>query len=166
MQSHPRILAVDLINLTGRDRLVSDGDPIRIELVNFWDEEEIVELYRASGWWKDFMDKSRIPDLIMGSYLFALAIDISTGKPIGMGRVISDGIADAYIQDLVVLPEWRKKNAGWMIVSALIERCVSSGISWIGLIAQPGSDAFYSSLGFEPMAGHVPMLLHGGRKDA
>ena len=112
------------------------------------------------------MDKSRIPDLIMGSYLFALAIDISTGKPIGMGRVISDGIADAYIQDLMVIPEWRKKNAGGMIVSALIERCVSSGISWIGLIAQPGSDAFYRSLGFEPMAGHVPMLYHGGRKDA
>ena len=123
---------------------MGDGD-IRIELVNFWEEEQIVELYRSEGWWKDFMDKSRIPDLIRGSYLFALAIDISTGKPIGMGRVISDGIADAYIQDLVVLPEWRKKNAGGMIVSALIEQCVSNGISWIGLIAQPGTDAFYRS---------------------
>jgi aralkylamine N-acetyltransferase len=83
-----------------------------------------------------------------------------------MGRVISDGIADAYIQDLMVLPEWRKKNAGGMIVSALIERCVSNGITWIGLIAQPGTDAFYRSLGFEPMAGHIPMLYHGGRVDA
>jgi GNAT superfamily N-acetyltransferase len=134
--------------------------------VNFWDVEQIVELYRSEGWWKDFMDKSRIPELIRVSYLFALAIDISTGKPIGMGRVISDGIADAYIQDLVVLPEWRNKNAGRMIVSALIEQCISNGISWIGLIAQPGTDAFYTSLGFEPMAGHVPMLYHGGRRDA
>lgn len=145
---------------------MGDEDPIRIELVNFWDVEQIVELYRSEGWWKDFMDKSRIPELIRGSYLFALAIDISTGKPIGMGRVISDGIADAYIQDLVVLPEWRNKNAGRMIVSALIEQCISNGISWIGLIAQPGTDAFYTSLGFEPMAGHVPMIYHGGRRDA
>ena len=145
---------------------MGDVDPIRIELVNFWDVEQIVELYRSEGWWKDFMDKSRIPELIRVSYLFALAIDISTGKPIGMGRVISDGIADAYIQDLVVLPEWRNKNAGRMIVSALIEQCISNGISWIGLIAQPGTDAFYTSLGFEPMAGHVPMLYHGGRRDA
>jgi GNAT superfamily N-acetyltransferase len=145
---------------------VGDGASIRIELVNFWDEDEIVELYRSEGWWKDFMDKSRIPELIRGSYLFALAVDTSTGKPIGMGRVISDGIADAYIQDLMVLPEWRKKNAGGMIVSALIERCVFNGITWIGLIAQPGTDAFYRSLGFEPMAGHVPMLYHGGRVDA
>ena len=145
---------------------MGNGDSIRIELVNFWDIEQIVELYRSIGWWKDFMDKSRIPDLIRGSYLFALAIDTSSGKPIGMGRAISDGIADAYIQDLVVLPEWRKKNAGGMIVSALIEQCVSNGISWIGLIAQPGTEAFYRSLGFDPMAGHVPMLFHGGRKDA
>jgi aralkylamine N-acetyltransferase len=145
---------------------VGDGDPIRIELVNFWDIEQIVELYRSEGWWKDFMDKSSISELIRGSYLFALAIDTSNDKPIGMGRVISDGIADAYIQDLVVLPEWRNKNTGGMIVSALIEQCVSNGISWIGLIAQPGTDAFYRSLGFEPMAGHVPMLYHGGREDA
>jgi len=145
---------------------VGDGEPIKIKLVNFWDEEQIVELYRSEGWWKDFMDKSRIPDLIRGSYLFALAIDISTGRPIGMGRVISDGIADAYIQDLAVLPEWRNKNVGGMIVSALIEQCVSNGISWVGLIAQPGTDAFYRSLGFEPMTGYVPMLYHGGRKDA
>jgi ribosomal protein S18 acetylase RimI-like enzyme len=145
---------------------VGDVDPIRIELVDFWDADQIVKLYRSEGWWKDFMDKSRISELIGGSYLFALAIDISTGRPIGMGRVISDGTADAYIQDLVVLPEWRNKNAGEMIVSALIEQCVSKGISWIGLIAQPGTDAFYRSLGFEPMAGHVPMLYHGGIGDA
>ena len=144
---------------------MGDVDPIRIELVNFWDVEQIVELYRSEGWWKDFMDKSRIPELIRGSYLFALAIDTSSGKSIGMGRVISDGIADAYIQDLVVLPDWRNKNTGGMIVSALIEQCVSNGISWIGLIAQPGTDAFYRSLGFEPMAGHLPMLYHGGREN-
>lgn len=140
--------------------------PIRIELVNFWDVDQIVELYRSEGWWKDSMDKSRIPELIRGSYLFALAIDVSTGKPVGMGRVISDGIADAYIQDLVVLPLWRKKNAGGMIVSLLIERCTSNGISWIGLIAQPGTEAFYRSLGFVPMSGHMAMLYNGGGADA
>ena len=31
-----------------------DGDLIRIKLVNFWEEEQIVDLYRSEGWWKDF----------------------------------------------------------------------------------------------------------------
>ena len=55
--------------------------------------------------------QSRINDLIRGSFLFAVAIDISTGRAVGMGRVISDGIADAYIQDLVVLRRLEETGA-------------------------------------------------------
>lgn len=135
------------------------ADRIRIELVNAWEEEPIVELYRAGGWWREDMDPSRLPELIRGSYLFAIAVDISTGKSIGMGRVISDGIADAYIQDVVVLSQWRMKGVGKMVISALIDGCKSRGISWIGVIAQPGLENLYRSLGFVPMEGHVPMLL-------
>ena len=86
---------------------MNDKNKIRVDLVSSWNEEQIVDLYRAAGWWKEEMDASRINDLIKGSFLFAVAIDISTGRAVGMGRVISDGIADAYIQDLVVLGDWR-----------------------------------------------------------
>jgi GNAT superfamily N-acetyltransferase len=81
-----------------------------------------------------------------------------------MGRVISDGIADAYIQDLVVLGEWRGWRVGKMIVTLLLEECRSRKITWIGLIAEPGKEDFYKSLGFAPMPGHVPMLFHEGAK--
>jgi len=68
-----------------------------------------------------------------------------------MGRVISDGIADAYIQDLVVLAMWRNKGVGRRIVSALLEGCRSSGITWIGLIATTGHRCFLQVLGFAPL---------------
>jgi ribosomal protein S18 acetylase RimI-like enzyme len=97
---------------------------------------------------------------MQGSFLFAVAIDISTGRAVGMGRVISDGAADAYIQDVVVLGEWRDKGAGKMILTALLDECRSRKITWIGLIAEPGNVDFYKSLGFSPMSGHVPMLFH------
>ncbi len=137
----------------------ADGLRVRIELVKSWKEDPIVDLYKAAGWWKEYMDSSKIKIIIGGSYLFAVAIDISTGRTIGTGRVISDGIADAYIQDLVVLPDWRGMGVGRMILSALLEGCKSRSISWIGLIAQPGTEKFYRSLGFTPMEGHVPMLF-------
>jgi GNAT superfamily N-acetyltransferase len=137
------------------------GGRIRIELVKSWEEEQIAQLYKDGGWWRDYMDPTRIQELISGSYIFVVAIDISTGRSVGMGRVISDGIADAYIQDVVVLAEWRKKGVGKMIVSKLIECCRSQSIAWIGLIAQPGTDSFYQSLGFERLQGHVPMLFPG-----
>ena len=145
---------------------MGDQDQIRIEIVKAWEEDPIAELYKAGGWWKDYMDKTKIPKLIKGSYLFAVAINTSTGRTIGMGRAISDGIADAYIQDLVVVPDSSNKGVGGMIVSALIEQCILNGISWIGLIAQPGTDNFYRSHGFEPMAGHVPMIYQRGQEIA
>jgi ribosomal protein S18 acetylase RimI-like enzyme len=132
---------------------------IQVEIVDDWEEKAIVALFRAGRWWKDGMDPSRIGELIKGSFLFAVAVDVSTGEVVGMGRVISDGVADAYIQDLVVLADCRSMGVGSMIMSALIEGCRSRGIAWIGLIAEPGSDEFYRSLGFKTMEGHVPMLL-------
>jgi len=134
---------------------------IRVELVKSWEEEQIAELYKVGGWWKDYMDPARLGGLISESYLFAVAINISANKSVGMGRVISDGIADAYLQDVVVLPEWRNKGVGKMIVSKLLECCRSRSIGWIGLIAQPGTDAFYESLGFVHLEKHVPMLFTG-----
>ena len=106
------------------------------------------------------MDASKINDLIQGSFLFAVAIDISTSRAVGMGRVISDGIADAYIQDLVVQGDWRSWGVGTMILTLLLEECKLRNITWIGLIAEPGSEEFYRSHGFAPMPGHVPMLFH------
>jgi ribosomal protein S18 acetylase RimI-like enzyme len=144
---------------------MDDEDGIRIELVKTWEKEEIVQLYRAGGWWKEWMDPSLLQELISGSYIFSVAVDTSSGKPVGMGRVISDGTSDAYIQDVIVLPDWRNKAIGRMIVSALLESCLSRGISWIGLIAQPGTEDFYRSLGFKPMKGHVPMLFQIDEKD-
>jgi GNAT superfamily N-acetyltransferase len=134
-------------------------DLIRVDLVQSWEEEQIVELYRAGGWWKEGMDQKRINDLIRGSFLFAVAIDITTGKAVGMGRVISDGVADAYIQDFVVLENWRNLGVGKLILETLLDECRSRKIAWIGLIAEPGKEDFYGALGFRPMPSHVPMLL-------
>jgi GNAT superfamily N-acetyltransferase len=131
---------------------------IEIRLVKSWSEDEIVLLYKAAGWWKDTYDKSGIPQLIAGSFAFAVAVDRKTGKSIGMGRVLSDGVSDAYIQDVVVLQTYRGQKLGEKIVKTLIDFCVSKGIQWIGLIAEPGSSQFYTTLGFKLMKDYIPML--------
>jgi ribosomal protein S18 acetylase RimI-like enzyme len=78
-----------------------------------------------------------------------------------MGRVISDGVSDGYIQDLVVLPRYRKSGIGKRIVATLVDRCLQSGITWIGLIAEPETEKFYQPLGFRTMEGHVPLIYDG-----
>jgi GNAT superfamily N-acetyltransferase len=135
-------------------------------LVDAWNDHEIIDLYRAGGWWKDDADPARIPELISGSFLFAVAVDPQTGCAIGMGRVLSDGVSDGYIQDLVVLPGYRKGGVGRLIVSALLEACQAKGLGWIGLIAEPGSEQFYLPLGFRRMKGYIPLLYETAREDS
>jgi len=131
---------------------------IEIRLVDSWPEDEIVILYKAGGWWKDTYDKTGIPHLIKGSFVFAVAVDQTKGNAIGMGRVLSDGVSDAYIQDVVLLPPYRGQNFGKKLVQVLVDHCISKGIQWIGVIAEPGSSTFYTTLGFRPMDQYVPML--------
>jgi len=133
-----------------------DGN-IEIKFVKQWPEKDIVNLYKAGGWWKEHYSPSGIKPLIDGSFVFAVAVDNKSGKAVGMGRVISDGVSDAYIQDLVVLPEYRKQGVGKQIVEALLDECLSKGLHWVGLIAEPGQDKFYTALGFKKMENHVPM---------
>lgn len=135
--------------------LKMSGENIEIRFVNSWPEDELVKLYKAGGWWKDTYDKSKLKGLIKGSFAFAVVID--KNQTIGMGRILSDGISDAYIQDLIILPEYRKQGIGKKLVDKLIEYCHSKDVKWIALIAEPDQDGFYSSAGFKHMKNCVPM---------
>ena len=131
---------------------------IEIKIVDSWPQNEIVKLYKSAGWWKDHYDPSAIKDLINGSFAFAIAIDKNSNESIGMGRLISDGVSDAYIQDLVVLPKYREKGIGKQIAETLIDICKKSKITWLGLIAEPNQEKFYKNLGFKIMKKYTPML--------
>jgi len=142
-------------------REVNRASAVEVRLVDTWDFDEIAGLYRAGGWWKDTYKAEALGPLIKGSFAFAIAFDPKTSRLAGMGRVISDGVSDGYIQDLVVLPEYRRVGIGGRIVKALLDKCKANGLEWVGLIAEPGSENFYGDLGFRAMPGHVPMLYKG-----
>lgn len=140
-----------------RYETMTDEAGIEVRLVNVWDVETIADLYRAGGWWNERWDPKGLRDLIAGSFAFAVAADQSTGRAVGMGRVISDGVSDGYVQDLVVLPGYRGRGIGTMILSALLDHCTAKGVAWVALVAEPGTEPFYTALGFRKMEGHTPM---------
>ena len=135
---------------------------IEIKLVDSWPENEIVQLYKAAGWWKDDYDSSKINYMIKGSFIFAVAVDKILDKAVGMGRVISDGVSDAYIQDLMVLPDYRDSGIGGQLVKTLLEYCLSKKIIWVGLIAEPGQSGFYQNFGFRTLKNYNPMKYEKG----
>ncbi len=140
------------------------GDRTDVFLVKNWDTEEIRSLYREAGWWKEEWDPAHLCLLISGSLAFAVAVDRESGRAVAMGRAISDGSSDAYIQDMVVKTEYRESGIGRKILTTLISYCQDRGITWIALIAEPGTEQFYMPSGFERMEGYVPMIFANPEK--
>ena len=121
---------------------------------------EITDLYREQGWWQagDNENPQLIPRLIAGSHCFVIAL--KEDDIVGMGRAISDGVSDAYIQDLTVRREYRNQGIGLRILQTLLERLRDDGLHWIGLIAEPGSFDVYRRAGFQEMSACIPMLMN------
>jgi spermidine synthase len=120
--------------------------------------DEVVELYKSAGWWQESPEaREVIPSMIRGSFCFMVARSIQ-GRIVGMARAISDGFSDAYIQDVVVSPEFRGRGVGKELVRRLTQYCVSRKIAWIGLVAEPGTQEIYENLGFRPLIDYRPML--------
>ena len=139
-------------------------EKVEVLLVKKWNTDDIRSLYREAGWWDETWDPVHITPLISGSLAFAVAVDRDTGIAVAMGRALSDGVSDAYIQDLIVKPEFRESGIGRKLLSALVSHCQSRGITWIALIAEPGTEQFYIPSGFKRMEGYVPMILKGPEK--
>ena len=75
----------------------------------------------------------------------------------GYRRLLSDGVSDGCIQDVAVIKEFQGLGIGRAIVKKIIDESLKLGIDWIQLIATPGNEKFYESLGFEVMQNHTPM---------
>ncbi|MBN1165758.1 MAG: GNAT family N-acetyltransferase [Methanospirillaceae archaeon] len=134
-------------------------DSITIKQAFVTDTASVVLLYEEAGWWDSSWDSRCIRDIITSSYLFLVVK--REGELIGMGRLISDGVSDAYLQDIYVTSTARGLGIGTAIIEKLLNSCHEAGIEWIGLIAAPETEFFYRKFGFARMGGYTPMRYEG-----
>lgn len=118
--------------------------------------DQIADLYQKAGWWDEASDNpEQIAKIIKGSHCFCICTDNEI--VIAMGRAISDGVSDAYIQDVTVDKKQRGQGIGTRIVEKLVARLQRDGLAWIGLIAERGTSRFYEPMGFKTMPDSTPM---------
>lgn len=128
-----------------------------LDAVSDLDAEQIFALYRREGWWDEERPAPGVVErIVRGSHCFAVAR--MEERIIGMGRAISDGVSDAYLQDVTVHPDFRGKGIAGRLIGHLLARLRADGISWVGLIAQLGSEQLYRRQGFAPMPDALSMF--------
>lgn len=69
-------------------------------------------------------------------------------KLIGFGRAISDGIYQAAIYDVAVLPEYQGNHIGSIIIKSIIDKIHHCNFI---LYASPGKEQFYEKMNFKKM---------------
>lgn len=69
-------------------------------------------------------------------------------KLVGFGRALSDGVYQAALYDIAVLPEYQGKGIGRIIIDRIVACIPNCNII---LYAAPGKDTFYEKLQFRKM---------------
>jgi len=70
------------------------------------------------------------------------------GQLIGFGRAISDGIYQAAVYDVAVVPQHQRKGIGSVIMKNILSKLSHCNII---LYASPGKEGFYKTLTFRNM---------------
>ena len=115
------------------------------------------ELYLENHWIDEKTDPAFPQNAFANSFVVAGAFT-SDGRVAGVGRAISDGVSDAYIQDIMTAGAFRRQGVGRMITCAIIDELKKRNIDWIGLVGVPGTEKFYAGCGLKCAPGHTLWL--------
>lgn len=115
------------------------------------DAADVRRLYDGAGWWPDW-----------GVTGIQRAIDATIGvgawdgeRLVGFSRALSDGEHRAYIEDVVIDPDFRGRGIGEKLVAMLVQQLNDVHIT--SLFCEPERVDFYSRNGFRPSKTQVMM---------
>ena len=73
------------------------------------------------------------------------------GRLIGYIDCVSNGVTDAYIQDLIVSPDFQGKGIGTELMNMMIKYLKDHGIYMISVVYEDSLKPFYQRFGFNHM---------------
>ncbi|AQQ51853.1 GNAT family N-acetyltransferase [Planococcus lenghuensis] len=118
-------------------------------------KEAFYKLYETTGWNSKYgFSQEQLHTAISNSYFMTCAYDGE--QLVGFGRVISDGIYQTFIGDMIVHPDYQQQGIGKSILGSLVDQCRLDGIKWIQLTCAKGKMAFYHKYGFEARPADAP----------
>ncbi len=136
-----------------------ENSTVTVKIITEFNEElckEAAILFAGAGWISSPEKGGFLIQALPGSC--AVAGAFSGSRLVGIARALSDGVSDAYIQDVTVLEEFRSRGIGAQLVTMLASELSGRGIDWIGLVGVPGTEKFYAALGFEAQERHTLWL--------
>lgn len=118
--------------------------------INELDVDTYLQL-RQSVQWKQLTKEQATKALAHSLYTVAA---YEGDMPVGMGRIVGDGVVICYVQDLVVHPEYQGMGIGSKVLGKLIEYVKSIRLEdtemMLCLMCAKGREKFYEKHDFIP----------------
>ena len=108
--------------------------------------KDLSDLREAVGW--NRMESEYSNPLMTSSYHIAVYED---GKLVGYIDSVSNGVTDAYIQDLMVHPDYQGKGFGTELMNQMIAYLKENRIYIISVVFEESLKPFYDRFGFSSM---------------
>jgi GNAT superfamily N-acetyltransferase len=90
-------------------------------------KDDFIKLHQTTGWnAKGLYTYEQLYSAICNSW-YSVSI-YHHNNLIGFGRIISDGIYQTFICDVMVHPEYQKQGIGTKVVKTLLKKCNEEGI--------------------------------------
>ena len=112
----------------------------------------VSKMYVDAGW-SDRLNEDAVRRALKNSYCAFGAFE--GGEFAGFFRALSDGVSDAYLLDLFVYGQYRRRGIALALCRKIVEKLKADDISWITCISTPEGKPVYSRLA-GVMEGHVP----------
>jgi len=119
---------------------------IKFEIKGTVKPEQIAELRKSVGW--NGMEIS-LKKALLNSYFYICCFE--DDKLIGYLDVVSNGITDAYIQDVIVNPACQGKGIGTKMMNIAIDKLKQDGVYAISVLFDEKLLDFYKKFGFYVM---------------
>jgi ribosomal protein S18 acetylase RimI-like enzyme len=103
--------------------------------------------------WKAPLSPETHLEVLANADVRVLALDTDTRRVVGFVVALTDGVQQAFIYILEVLPDYQERGIGTELMRRILDRL--QGIPCIDLTCDPGLQRFYARFGMRPSVGMV-----------
>ena len=119
-----------------------DDDSSRIDVDVVWD------FLSTEAYWNTWRSRHDVERQWREAWRVVVVYDGASGAMVGGARAISDGVSDAYLGDMFVIPDHRGRGLSKQLLRVMVEEGPGRDFRW--MLVTSDAHGLYAQFGFGP----------------
>jgi GNAT superfamily N-acetyltransferase len=125
------------------------------------DRDWVWRILSTEAYWMRWRTRCDVEAQLDGAWRLVGAYESASGAQVAFARAFSDGIAHAYLSDVIVDSGHRGRGLGRRVISAMIDDPAGQRLQW--MLATEDAHSLYEEFGFAPPDGRMMVRRSRGR---